>query len=630
MRDQLKLVKDDQGNPIEIVGSFSDISDRKQAEQTIRQQAEKEILLRQITQNMRQTLDLQSIFDTACQEIRQFIQTDRVAIFKFYPEFSFDDGEFVAESLNDGFSSVLGMRVQDHCFGENHSELYVKGHFQAISDVLNSNLQACHIEILQRFQIRANLVMPLLRGEELWGLLCIQSCTAPRIWQADEIDLIQQITGQLAIAIQQADLFDKIRQEQAKLLETNQKLALSNEELARATRLKDEFLANMSHELRTPLNGILGMAETLQEQVLGSLNEKQLKFLKTIEKSGLHLLSLINDVLDLAKIGAGQLALDCTLTAIAPLCRTSLIFIQQQAFSKNIQLQTQISENLPDLWIDERRIRQVLINLLNNAVKFTPAAGQISLTVTHFLPERTSLNIFPQGFLRIAITDTGIGIAPEDCKKLFQPFIQIDSSLTRQYEGTGLGLALVKHIVELHGGQVNLSSELGKGSCFSFDLPCTNAVAVLPPIPISPLQNLETVSMPQAQSPLILLAEDNSANVFMMSSYLEAKGYRLISASNGKEAIALAQAEKPDLILMDIQMPVMNGFEATQQIRLDPNLVHVPIIALTALAMEGDRDRCLEAGADEYLSKPVNLKQLAQLIQQLLTSPCSKSDYCLP
>ena len=186
----------------------------------------------------------------------------------------------------------------------------------------------------------------------------------------------------------------------------------------------------------------------------------------------------------------------------------------------------------------------------------------------------------------------------------------------------------MKRIVELHGGQVNLSSELGKGRCFSFDLPCTNAVSSRSPIAISPPQNSETVSMPPepAQSPLILLAEDNPANVFMMSNYLEAKGYRLIFANNGREAIALAQTEKPDLILMDIQMPVMNGFEATQQIRLDPNLVNVPIIALTALAMEGDRDRCLEAGVNEYISKPVKLKQLVLLIQQLLASPCSKSD----
>jgi len=187
---------------------------------------------------------------------------------------------------------------------------------------------------------------------------------------------------------------------------------------------------------------------------------------------------------------------------------------------------------------------------------------------------------------------------------------------------------LVKRIVELHGGQVNLSSELGQGSCFSFDLPCTNAASLIPPIASSPPQNSETVSMPlePARSPLILLAEDNPANVFMMSNYLEAKGYRLIFADNGREAIALAEAEKPDLILMDIQMPVMNGLEATQQIRLDPNLVNVPIIALTALAMEGDRDRCLEAGVNEYLSKPVKLKQLFLLIQQLLASPCSKSD----
>jgi PAS domain S-box-containing protein len=390
----------------------------------------------------------------------------------------------------------------------------------------------------------------------------------------------------------------------------------TNEELVRATRLKDEFLASMSHELRTPLNAILGMTEGLQEGVFGDVSDRQIRALKTVENSSNHLLSLINDILDVAKIESGQMILDLNATSVQNLCKSSIVFINQQALRKQIQIIEQIPQNLPDLMIDERRIRQVLINLLNNAVKFTDIGGSITLTVTILSGEEYG----EKSFLRFAVKDTGIGIAPENITKLFQPFIQIDSALNRKFEGTGLGLALVKRIVEMHNGSVSLTSELGVGSCFTVELPCESAVLASP----KSESQLNSVSHPQPSSstslasPLILLAEDNEANIATISSYLGAKGYRIMSAKDGQEAIALAKSHQPDLILMDVQMPVMDGLEATKQIRLDPSLVNIPIIALTALAMEGDRDRCLAAGANEYISKPIKLKQLVYLIQDLL------------
>jgi PAS domain S-box-containing protein len=398
-------------------------------------------------------------------------------------------------------------------------------------------------------------------------------------------------------------------------------LKQTNEELIRATRLKDEFLANMSHELRTPLNAILGLTEGLQDEVFGLINNEQLNALKTMERSGSHLLALINDILDVAKIESGQVELDCAVTAIAPLCHSSLTFIKQQALKKHIQLETKLPPQLPDLFIDERRIRQVLINLLNNAVKFTPEGGRITLEVTPHLPTSND-----SGWVRIAVTDTGIGIAPEHIKKLFQPFIQVDSALNRNYEGTGLGLALVKRIVELHGGEVGLTSEVGVGSCFSIELPCATCdrdrdlPTTFTPSPSLPpgISHLDRAAAPT--NPLILLAEDNEANISTVASYLEAKGYRLLLAHNGVEAIEIAQSYQPDLILMDIQMPKMDGLEAMQHLRRDPDLVDVPIIALTALTMTGDRERCLEAGATDYLSKPIKLKQLAQSIQSILAT----------
>jgi CheY-like chemotaxis protein/anti-sigma regulatory factor (Ser/Thr protein kinase) len=267
--------------------------------------------------------------------------------------------------------------------------------------------------------------------------------------------------------------------------------------------------------------------------------------------------------------------------------------------------------------LDERRIRQVLINLLNNAVKFTDVGGSVTLAVTLVSGEAYG----ESSFLRISVQDTGIGIAPENIKKLFQPFIQIDSALNRKFEGTGLGLALVKRIVEMHNGNVSLTSELGVGSCFTIELPYGSDFLPTPKSDsaLSPDAHLQSNPSKALTSSLILLAEDNEANIATVSSYLSAKGYRILLSRNGQEAIATAKAHHPDLIIMDVQMPVMDGIEAITQIRLDPTFANIPIIALTALAMEGDREKCLEAGANEYLTKPIKLRDLLLSIQKLLS-----------
>jgi signal transduction histidine kinase/ActR/RegA family two-component response regulator len=409
--------------------------------------------------------------------------------------------------------------------------------------------------------------------------------------------------------------------------QSESQLKLANQELLRATKLKDEFLATMSHELRTPLNSILGLSESLKDEILGSINDKQLKALSIVESSGEHLLSLINDILDLSKISSGMMTLDMASVPVQNLCDISLLFVKQQAFNKRIQIHSNIPAHINNINIDERRIKQVLINLLTNAVKFTPNEGKVNLFVAigsgdtwqgeAQIPQRIKTINSPT--ILFQVVDTGIGINSRDLKILFQPFVQVDSALNRQYEGTGLGLALVKQIVELHGGQVMVDSEVGQGSSFTVALPYemsqSNAIASAPTSTTAFSQDVNPVN-----PPLILLAEDNEANIQTFISYLTAVNYRVIVAQNGVEAIAQAKANLPDIILMDIQMPIMDGLEATKQIRLDPNLVNIPIIALTALAMEGDQERCLAAGANSYIAKPVKLRQLNLLIQQALCS----------
>ncbi|MEM9216446.1 MAG: PAS domain S-box protein [Cyanobacteria bacterium P01_F01_bin.150] len=419
-------------------------------------------------------------------------------------------------------------------------------------------------------------------------------------------------------------------------------LQRTNEELIRATRLKDEFLATMSHELRTPLSAILGLSEALQDTVFGPLTAKQLKYLRTIEQSGIHLLNLINDILDVSKIEAGQIELDLKATDLGCLCKASLAFVKQQALKKHISLTVTIPFYTLTPLVDERRITQSLVNLLNNAVKFTAENGAVALEIRHHQQNENqeilrlqsqpnaaqnpnqlvweSGPLTTSNYIQISVIDTGIGIDPENIEKLFKPFSQIDSALNRQYNGTGLGLVLVKQIAELHGGTVSLTSEVGVGSCFSINLPYDPDVFHLNSEPFFDDTNIPSIPDPVCpeSSPLLLLAEDNEEMISWFTSYLEDCGYRLIVAKNGLEAIDLAQTHRPSLILMDIQLPELDGLECIQQIRQDSSLKPTPIIALTALAMAGDRERCLAAGANLYFSKPVKLKQLLHSIQILL------------
>ncbi len=382
-------------------------------------------------------------------------------------------------------------------------------------------------------------------------------------------------------------------------------------ELVLANRAKDEFLASMSHELRTPLNGILGFSETLLEGIRGPMNDKQGQAVQMIRSSGEHLLGLINDILDVSKIEAGKFEIRPENIAVNEICQSSLIFIKDFAGKKSITVEYSLSPSTPIIFADPKRLKQILVNLLNNAVKFTPEKGVVKLEVQ---ADATA------GLMRFSITDTGIGIDPKDLQNLFKPFFQVDSSLSRKYEGSGLGLTLVKKLVEMHGGSVNVESEAGKGSCFSFIIPTQSLnTPIIENTTLSAHHNPdETTTKYKREKRHILLVEDNITNMMVTRDYLNHKGFQVIEAKDGNEAIKYAQEQKPDLILMDIQMPGMSGLEAIKRLRATPEFASVPIIALTALAMPSDRELCLEAGASAYLAKPVSFKKLIELISEIL------------
>jgi signal transduction histidine kinase/CheY-like chemotaxis protein len=382
-------------------------------------------------------------------------------------------------------------------------------------------------------------------------------------------------------------------------------LSLANAELSRVMQSKDDFLSAMSHELRTPLNAILGLSESLSEGVYGGLTDKQSKSINTIAESGHHLLSLINDLLDIAKIGAGKMDLDWTNSNLEDLCKSSIRFISGLASKKKISVSLFTDPMASIIHADQRRLKQILVNLLSNAVKFTEAGGHISLQ-TRSNPERNAIEI--------SVTDNGIGISNSDMERLFRPFTQLDSKLSRQYAGTGLGLSLVLRLAELHGGSVEVKSELGKGSCFTVSLPWSESKSHFPQA--APAHKNLDISTDRvaAKGPLILLVDDNEINLSTVGDYLRAQNFCVIFARNGLEAIQVVRERKPQLVLMDIQLPVMDGIDAISILRADPTFASLPILALTSRAMVGDRERCIEAGANDYLTKPVQLKQLTQAI----------------
>lgn len=384
-------------------------------------------------------------------------------------------------------------------------------------------------------------------------------------------------------------------------------LRAANMALAQAVRLKDEFLANMSHELRTPLNAVLSFSESLEEGTYGPLGSRQLEVLRLMLESGRHLLDLINDILDLSKIEADKFELHTGPMDVEACCQKSLQMIRQQAIAQQLRISTSFMHETNLIYADERRLKQMLVNLLGNAVKFTPKGGVVGLEVAQLGDEA----------IRFTVWDTGIGIPGDQLGELFKPFVQLDSSLSRQYTGTGLGLALVHRLAQLHGGGVTVESEVGKGSRFSFAIPLRSAQ--IEPYLQPAKQETNHRQSQDAGTPTvtILLVEDNEINRLVTQDYLIDKGYQVMTAINGFEAVEQTHAYQPKLILMDIQMPGMDGLEAIRQLRALPAFATVPIIALTALAMPGDRERCLEAGANEYLTKPVSLKHLQQRIEEL-------------
>lgn len=378
----------------------------------------------------------------------------------------------------------------------------------------------------------------------------------------------------------------------------------ANAELERAARAKDDLLATMGHELRTPLNAMLSLSRVLQEQLSQALTERQQQSFRVIDASGQHLLELINDILDLSKLQAGKMMLKIEPVNVETLCTAALDIVRQLAEQKHLQLNLRIEPRISTIQVDRLRVKQVLVNLLSNAVKFTPEHGAIGIDVVSDSEHSRVL---------MTVWDTGIGIDAEDLPRLFRPFVQIEHADYLPQPGTGLGLALSQRLARQHGGDLTVVSTPGVGSRFTLALPWGSADAAQP----GAAQAAASLAPAGDRRRLILLAEDNEANIFAISEYLELYGIPVVVARTGPEALEAARTQQPGLILMDINLPRLDGPEVIRRIRSIEGNGDLPIAIITALS--ADNERVLAAGADHYLGKPIDLDKLDQILDQYFT-----------
>ncbi|MGA1357120.1 MAG: ATP-binding protein [Prochlorothrix sp.] len=610
-------------------------------EQALQWRLNQEKLLAQVTAQIRQTLELETILNTAIVEVRRLLEVDRVVIYRFEVGAQGQPRWLQPEQLRERLLPSLDATAPlANCRGvlAEHYQAFEALAVDGVPSVLDPQVQPCvfHevddwwafnqgsgvgvtdmeqvygddpllLPLIRQMQVRSRMTTPILVQGHLWGLLTVHQCSGPRPWSEDERSMLEQIAEHLAIAVYQSQLYQALQTQTQTLEERVQAYTQDLQDALAVTqaanRAKSDFLATMSHELRTPLTCIIGMSSTLLRWSFGSLTQRQRNYLQTIHDSGEHLLSIINDILELSQLEAGKTVLNPSSFSLERTVRSIVQLFQDQARSAQVQIHLEMSlADSQDVFLaDARRFQQMVTNLISNAIKFTPPEGEV---VVRLWRERE--------LAVVQVEDTGIGIPEEQQHLLFQKFQQLENSRIREHGGLGLGLALTKQFVELHGGNIALESTVGRGSKFTIWIPpCTPKMTLPLEVPPSP-----PILSSGGQ---VVLLEDDEETATLICELLTAAGYQVIWLVDGSTAVEQVELLCPVAVVTNLAV-TGGGVEIIQGLRRSPQTRNLKILALVNATADGALAPPPEsARADLYLTKPFSPDQLVASLLQLVS-----------
>ena len=565
-------ILDENGNILGFLAIHSDITERKEYEESLSRRNEYLAASSEIGRLVTSTLDLDAIFERSVNLVVERFGYYHAAIFLI------DESGFNAILQEATGSAGQKLKEREHSLPVgSRSTVGEATRSGEVVIVNNTALESLHKPNPLLPETKAEAALPLRVGSRIIGALDIQS-TEIEAFSEDDIAILQLLTDQIAIGIDNARSYNLAQQ--------------AVEEMREVDRLKSQFLANMSHELRTPLNSIIGFARVILKGIDGPTTELQQQDLTAIFNSGQHLLGLINDILDLSRIEAGKMELTFDQVNIAELITSVMSTAVGLIKDKPIQLKHEIMDDLPLARADAMRIRQVLINFLSNAAKFTED-GQI------IVKAHVEDSAKEQPMIRVSVTDTGPGIALEDQSKLFQPFSQVDASLTRKVGGSGLGLSICQHLIQMHGGQIGLQSAINQGSTFYFSVPVFQE--------ISEIQGITT-------NRVILAIDDDPQIISLYERYLQPKGFQVIGLNDPSKAKERAKQLKPFAITLDIMMPGYDGWQVLTDLKSSPETRDIPVVICSIVE---DEEKGFSLGAADYLIKPILEEDLLNALDRL-------------